>query len=63
MIKFLKDGYKWLGYLSYSGARRYVQYAELIIQRNGKKGGSWYYRENGKLVIGWKKKLTIIGII
>ena len=30
MIKLLeKDGYKWLGYLSYSGSRRYVQYAEL----------------------------------
>ena len=52
-----KDGYKWIGYLSYSGSRRYVQYAELSNTENGwkKEGGSWYYRENGKLATGWKK--------
>lgn len=52
-----KDGYKWLGYLSYSGSRRYVQYAELSNTEKGwkKEGGSWNYRENGKLATGWKK--------
>lgn len=52
-----KDGYKWLGYLSYSGSRRYVQYAELSNTVKGwkKEEGSWYYRENGKLATGWKK--------
>ena len=35
-----KDGYKWPGYLSYSGSRRYVQYAELSNTEKGwkKKG-------------------------
>ncbi len=52
-----KDGYKWLSYLSYSGARRYVQYEELSASENGwkKEDGVWYYQEDGKLATGWKK--------
>ena len=52
-----KDGHKWLSYLSYSGARRYVQYEELSASENGwkKEGSVWYYQEDGKQAIGWKK--------
>lgn len=52
-----KDGYKWLSYLSYSGARRYVQYEELSGSENGwkKEEGVWYYQEDGKKATGWKK--------
>ena len=52
-----KDGYKWLSYLSYSGARRYVQYEELSASENGwkKEGSVWYYQEDGKQATGWKK--------
>ena len=34
-----------------------MQYAELSNTEKGwkKEGGSWYYRENGKLATGWKK--------
>ena len=57
MIKFLKRMViSGSGYLSYSGSRRYVQYAELTIQKKaGKRRRSWNYRENRKLTTGWKK--------
>ena len=44
------DGYKWLGYLSYSGSRRYVQYAELSNTEKGwKKKEELELPENGNL--------------
>ena len=52
-----KDGYKWISYLSRTGYRRYVQLAKTATAKNGweKQGITWYYYENGKVALGWKK--------
>ena len=52
-----KDGYKWVSYLSRTGNRRYVQLAKTATAKNGweKQGTTWYYYENGKVALGWKK--------
>lgn len=52
-----KDGYKWISYLSRTGNRRYVQIAKTATAKNGweKQGTIWYYYENGKVALGWKK--------
>ena len=52
-----KDGYKWISYLSRTGNRRYVQLAKTATAKNGweKQGITWYYYENGKVALGWKK--------
>ena len=52
-----KDGYKWISYLSRTGNRRYVQIAKTATAKNGweKQGITWYYYENGKVALGWKK--------
>ena len=52
-----KDGYKWLSYLSRTGSRRYVQLTKTATSKSGweKQGTTWYYFENGKVSLGWKK--------
>lgn len=52
-----KDGYKWLSYLSRNGSRRYVQLEGNSRSKNGweKQGTTWYYYEDGKVALGWKK--------
>ncbi|MBZ2120508.1 SH3 domain-containing protein [Streptococcus infantis] len=52
-----KDGYKWISYLSRTGNRRYVQIAKTATAKNGweKQGTIWYYYENDKVALGWKK--------
>ena len=52
-----KDGYKWISYLSRNGSRRYVQLEGNSRSKNGweKEGTIWYYYENGKVALGWKK--------
>ena len=52
-----KDGYKWLSYLSRTGSRRYVQLTKTATSKSGweKQGITWYYFENGKVSLGWKK--------
>ncbi|KXU16381.1 Choline binding protein D [Streptococcus oralis] len=52
-----KNGSKWLSYIARSGNRRYIQHTDTIVSENGWKqqGKIWNYRENGVLVVGWKK--------
>lgn len=52
-----KDGYKWLSYSSRTGIRRYIQLTKTVTSKNGweKQGTTWYYYEDGKVSLGWKK--------
>ena len=52
-----KDGYRWISYISRSGNRRYIPLNKTETSKNGweKQGTTWYYYENGKVALGWKK--------
>ena len=52
-----KDGYRWISYISRSGNRRYIPLIKTVTSKNGweKQGTIWYYYENGKVALGWKK--------
>ena len=52
-----KDGYRWISYMSRSGNRRYIPLIKTATSKNGweKQGTIWYYYENDKVALGWKK--------
>ena len=52
-----KDGYRWISYMSRSGNRRYIPLIKTETSKNGweKQGTIWYYYENDKVALGWKK--------
>ena len=54
---FEKDGFRWITYIARSGKRRYIPLIKTETSKNGwqKQGSVWYYYENGKVALGWKK--------
>ena len=54
---FEKDGFRWITYIARSGNRRYIPLIKTETSKNGwqKQGSVWYYYENGKVALGWKK--------